>query len=211
MINLLTELLYNLDSFLQQMVALYPYAAYLLFFAIVFLETAFIPLTPLLPGHGLLIVVGALAAKGIVSLEWAIPALLLGGILGNVVAYRLGQYFGPSIFERTSWLEQKHYDEAHQFYTQHGSMAFVLSRFVPMVRVLMPLVAGMTQMNYLDFMKSNVLSMAFWVLSLTLVTYYLGHIPFIRQNFMTMVIGVAVVGFAVLIIATYRSYFPDKK
>lgn len=206
----LTELLYNLDSFLQQMMSLYPYAAYLLLFIIVFLETAFIPLTPLLPGHGLLIVVGALASKEIVNLEWAIPSLLLGGVLGNMVAYRLGQYFGPSIFERTSWLQQKHYDEAHQFYKEHGSMAFVLSRFVPMVRVLMPLVAGMTQMNYTDFMKSNVLSMAFWILSLTLVTYYLGHISFIQQNFMTIVIGVAVVGFAALLVATYRSYFSKK-
>ncbi len=207
MISFITELLYNLDSFLHQMVTLHPFASYFLFFAIVFFETAFIPLTPFLPGHGLLIVVGALASKGIVALHIAIPALILGGVLGNIVAYRLGQRFGPTIFERISWLEQKHYNEAHQFYELYGNKAFVLSRFVPMVRVLMPLVAGMAQMNYVDFMKSNVLSMSFWVLSLTLVAYYLGHIPFIRQNFMAIVIGIAVVGFIALLIAASRSYF----
>jgi len=209
MISLLTELLYNLDNFLQQMLVLYPFASYFLFFFIVFFETAFIPLTPLLPGHGLLIVVGALAAKGVVSLQGAIPALLLGGILGNMVAYRLGQYFGISIFERTSWLEQKHYNETHKFYNQHGNKAFVLSRFVPMVRVLMPLVAGMAQMNYKDFMKSNVLSMSFWVLSLTLTTYYLGHIPVVQQNVIPLIIGVAIIGFVALLIAAFRTYFKD--
>ncbi|MGB1243714.1 MAG: hypothetical protein ACPG49_14410 [Chitinophagales bacterium] len=59
-------------------------------------------------------------------------------------------------------------------------------------------------------MKSNVLSMTFWVLSLTLVSYYLGHIPFVQENFVTIIIGVAIVGFAVLLIAVYRSYFPNK-
>ncbi|MEZ4885578.1 MAG: VTT domain-containing protein [Chitinophagales bacterium] len=211
MITTIHDFLFHLDSFLYQIVNLYPFLSYFLFFAIVFFETAFIPLTPILPGHGLLIVVGALAARGIVNLQLAIPALILGGILGNMMAYRLGQYFGPSIFGRISWLNQKHYDEAHQFYEQHGSIAFVLSRFVPMVRVLMPFVAGIAQMNYSDFMKGNVLSMIFWVLSLTLVTYYLGHIPFIQQKFITIVIGIAVVGFITLLLAVFRSHFKNKQ
>jgi len=191
MTTALTDLLFHLDEWLYQLTALHPIGAYGVFFAIVFSESAFFPVAPFLPGDGLLFAVGVLASTGAVNVWIAIIVLMVGGVLGNIVARQLGSWLGSSIFDWIRWLNRSHYQKAHEFYQQHGNKAFFFSRFVPVVRALFPFVAGIAKMDKKQFTKYNVLSVAAWVLLIVLVAHQLGHIPFIKNHFTWVIFGLA--------------------
>ncbi len=187
----MTDLLFNLDQWMQYHTAAHPILAVVIFFGIVFSESAFFPLAPLLPGDGLLFGVGVLAATGALNIWAVIVALILAGVIGNWVAYGLGFRFGPTIVHRVKWLNGENYNRAHEFYRTYGDKALFYSRFVPVVRALVPLVAGIAKMDSRAFGKYNVLSVVIWVLSIVWAAYFLGDIPWIRQNFLWIIMGLA--------------------
>lgn len=178
--------------------------AYVLLFAIVFLESAFFPAAPFLPGDGLLFAAGVLAATGALHLGLSVLVLTIGGVLGNWVAYQVGKGVGMTLFERSRWLNRNHYEQANAFYQRHGDKALFLSRFIPVVRSLVPLIAGVARMDFRSFMKFNVLSVILWVLSIVLVTYSLGHLPVVQQHFTWIVFGMAGLGGLSMVIAGIR-------
>lgn len=200
----LPDILLHLDAWLQQIASLHPVGAYALLFAIVLLESAFFPAAPFLPGDGLLFAAGVLAASGALHLGIAVPVLIAGGVLGNWIAYRVGKGIELTLFERSRWFNRNHYEQANAFYQSHGDKALFLSRFIPVVRSLVPLVAGVARMDFRSFMKFNVLSVILWVLSIVLITYYLGHLPVVQQHFTWIVFGMAALGVLSMVIAGIR-------
>lgn len=206
----LTDILFHLDEWLLQITVLHPVATYVLFFGIVFSESAFFPVAPFLPGDGLLFAIGVLAASGAVHLGLSILVLILGGVLGNLAAYKFGQWMGPTLFDRIRWLNQNHYKQANEFYQRHGYKAMLLSRFVPVVRALVPLIAGITLMNYRDFLKYNFLSVCVWVLLIVPLAYYIGHLPFIKNQFTWIVLGFALLSSSSVLFAGAREIIKKK-
>lgn len=198
----LVDLVFHLDEWLNQITMLHPIIAYSIFFGIVFSESAFFPAAPFLPGDGLLFAVGVLAADGAVQLTIAIPVLICGGVVGNWLAYKLGTWLGPAIFDRFRWLNRhrNYYQKAHEFYQRHGYMALLFSRFIPIIRAMVPFVAGIALMNDKDFMKYNIISVSIWVILITIAAFYLGHLPFIKHHFTWVVLGFAGLGLLSILI-----------
>lgn len=199
-----TDIIFHLDEWLYQIATLHPIATYAIFLGIVFTESAFFPMAPFLPGDGLLFAVGVLAASGAVHVWIAIFILIVGGILGNWVAYQLGRWLGPAIFDRFSWLNRNHYQQAHEFYQRYGSKTLVFSRFVPVIRALVPFVAGIAGMSQKTFTKYNIIGVVIWVLLIVLTAYHLGHIPFIKNHFIWVVFGLAGMGLIPMILVGIR-------
>jgi membrane-associated protein len=187
----MNNLLFNLDQWMQYHTAAHPIIAIVIFFGIVFSESAFFPLAPLLPGDGLLFGVGVLAASGALNIWVTLVVLIFAGVLGNWVAYSLGLRFGPTIVHKVKWLHTGNYNRAHEFYRIYGAKALFYSRFVPVVRALVPLVAGIAKMEPRAFRRYNILSVAIWVLSIVWAAYFLGDIPWIRHNFLWIIMGIA--------------------
>jgi membrane-associated protein len=73
-------------------------------------------------------------------------------------------------------------ESAREFYEKHGPKTIVLARFVPIVRTFAPTVAGAAGMDYRQFVLYNVLGGIFWVTSMTLLGYFLGNVPIIKEN-----------------------------
>ena len=61
------------------------------------------------------------------------------------------------------------------FYQKHGMMAFVLGRFLPIVRTFVPILAGMTHINFRKFWFYNLLGAAIWVVTMVMAGYLLGN------------------------------------
>jgi membrane-associated protein len=188
----ITDFLFHFESWLSGMMQLHPMVIGFIFFAILFAESAFLPLAPFLPGDGLLFGIGVFAANGFVDLFWIIPVLIFGGILGNWVAYLVGQRYGMRIFKSQNRLTQTHFDQTVSFYSKHGHKAFLLSRFIPVVRSLVPLLAGIAQMKRTAFLINNVLSVSLWVVSITLFAYFLGELSFVKHHFTMILIAVGI-------------------
>ncbi len=200
----IADFLFHFESWLNGMMQIHPFLICAVFFCILFLESAFLPLAPFLPGDGLLFGVGVLAANGLLNIYWVIPVLILGGILGNWVAYLLGQRYGFRLFELQKRFNRGHYDQTVRFYGMHGTKAFLFSRYVPVIRSLIPFVAGMAKIKQWHFLLNNLLSVSIWVISLTLFSYYLGQLSFVKHHFTVIVFSLVIVGFLGILFFTRK-------
>jgi membrane-associated protein len=193
----LTSFFLNLDVHLEAFVKDYGVWVYGLLFLIIFAETGFV-ITPFLPGDSLLFATGALAASNIgLNIYVVVPLLLTAAILGDAVNYSIGHFVGPRVFtaeDRSSlWrrlLNRDHLMEAHAFFERHGGKAVVLGRFVPIVRTFVPFVAGCGSMSYPQFALYNVIGGMLWVGICVGAGYGLGNIPFFKENFEFVVVGI---------------------
>jgi len=87
----------------------------------------------------------------------------------------------------------------------------VLARFMPIVRTFAPIVAGMGKMEYRRFLSFNVFGGALWVLSMTLIGYFLGQIPGVREHIEIVIITVVFLSILPGIIAAGREWMKTRK
>ena len=178
---------------------------YALLFLIVFLETGVV-VTPFLPGDSLLFAVGALAAAGVIDLLIILPLLTAAAIIGDNTNYFIGRAVGPRVFtEHSKWLKREHLLRTQRFYEVHGGKTVVLARFVPIVRTFAPFVAGVGRMHYPRFLAFDVGGGILWVWSFGLLGYFTGNIPFVKENFGLVTIGVIVVSVLPLAFEIWRA------
>jgi membrane-associated protein len=190
------DIVLHLDKHLVVLVQQYGLWIYGILFFIVFAETGFV-VTPFLPGDSLLFVAGALAAigEGGMDITTLIVVLLVAAILGNTVNYHIGRFLGPKVFhwENSRFFNRTALDKTHAFYEKHGGKTLVISRFLPLFRTFAPFVAGIGAMPWGRFTFFNLVGAAAWVLSLCLGGYWLGNLPWVKQNLSLLIVGIIVV------------------
>ncbi|MFA7687248.1 MAG: DedA family protein [Moheibacter sp.] len=188
----LIDFILHIDQHLAEFIKDYGLWIYAILFLIVFVETGVVVM-PFLPGDSLLFAAGMLAAQDTGLNVWIVIGLLLiAAIAGDSLNYSIGREFGSralrvKIFGK-SFVHQEHIDKTHSFYEKYGSKTIVIARFVPFVRTLAPFVAGVGRMNYGTFITYNVLGAIIWVVGITLVGYFLGNIPIVKDNFSKVVL-----------------------
>jgi membrane-associated protein len=190
------DLILHLDDHLVELLRDYGFWVYLILFLIIFAETGFV-VTPFLPGDSLLFAAGALAAvdsSNTLSPLWLSVSLIIAAILGNTTNYHIGRWIGPPAFSGSiRFLKVEYLRRTESFFEKHGSMTIVLSRFAPIVRTCAPFVAGVGRMPYARFQTYNILGGLAWVLMFIWAGYFIGNIPFIKDNFGFVTITIIVV------------------
>jgi membrane-associated protein len=145
--------------------------------AIVFSETGLL-VGFFLPGDSLLITAGLFAARGdfdIVSLNLT---LIAAAIAGDATGYWIGRRSGQALYSRPDSLlfRREHLRLTHEFYERHGGKTIVMARFIPILRTFAPVVAGVAEMGYRNFVVYNAVGGVLWVSSMTLGGYLLGSL-----------------------------------
>ena len=157
---------------------------------IVFIETGL--LFPLLPGDSLLFTGGLLAAAPHPPVNiWVLVICVSAvAILGDQCAYFIGRRIGPALFDKEdSRFFKKHYvTESHAFFEKHGPKTIILARFVPIVRTFTPVLAGVSTMRYPVFLGFDIVGGIAWGTGVTLLGYFLGNIPFVKNNLELMIL-----------------------
>jgi len=186
----------HLDAHLVELLRDYGNWIYLILFAIVFAETGFV-VTPFLPGDSLLFAAGALAAidtSGTLSAPLLCVVLTAAAVTGNTTNYHIGKWIGPPAFSgKYRFLKVEYLRRTEAFFNRHGAMTIVLSRFVPIIRTCAPFVAGVGRMPYARFQAFNIGGGLAWVLAFTWAGYFFGNLPWIKDNFGIVTIGIIVV------------------
>ena len=131
-----------------------------------------------------------------------IAVLLVAAMLGNTVNYHIGRYLGPKVFhwENSRFFNRTALEKTHAFYEKHGGKTLVISRFLPLFRTFAPFVAGIGAMSYARFTIFNLVGAAAWVVSLCLGGYWLGNLPWVKQNLSLLIIGIIVVSLLPVVI-----------
>lgn len=162
---------------------------------IIFLETAFI-LTSFLPGDSLLFLTGlALATSNSFLPDWLGFVLIwVAAFSGTQVGYLIGKKVGPPLFakNRNFVLNEHVLRKTHAFFDKYGARAVVLARFVPILRALIPMLAGISQMDNKRFLHLNLIGATVWVLVFMVPGYWLGGIQWIRENLEVTVIAIVI-------------------
>ncbi|MBZ0124084.1 MAG: VTT domain-containing protein, partial [Roseovarius sp.] len=138
-----------------------------------------------LPGDSLLVTAGVLCSRSLSGGEpilniWTVNlTLMAAAVIGDQVGFLLGRKTGPKIFDKPDnrFFKKKYALEAHAFYEKHGGKAIILARFVPIMRTFVPFIAGVADMSYRRFVMFNVFGGIGWVLSMTMLGYFLGQSP----------------------------------
>ena len=165
---------------------------------------------PFLPGDTLLFAMGLfISAEKIdvfpgppaVELVVALALFVAAAFLGNVTGYEIGRAIGPPLYERDGRiLKRKYFDQTSVFFDKHGNKALVIGRFVPFVRTYITVVAGVTRMERRRFFMWSAVGAVLWVLSITLLGYFLGSaFPGLGENIDKAII--VILAFSVIPIA----------
>jgi membrane-associated protein len=152
-----------------------------------------------LPGDSLLFTAGFLASQGIFDEKILIPLFAVAAILGDNVGYWTGAKSGKWLMKQKEsfFFKKKYIQKAKDFYEKHGGKTLILARFVPAVRTFVPIVAGMTEMNYQKFLVYNVLGGLLWGAGISAAGFFLGsRIPNVDKYLLPII--VVIVGISLL-------------
>lgn len=186
----LFDILINLDDYLGLVIQQLGLWTYLVLFLIVFVETGLV-VAPFLPSDALLFVAGALSALGDLNLAGCLVLFVTAAVLGDALNYRIGRLIGPRITRgEIALIKPEHLAQTRTFYARYGLQTIMYARWVPMLRTLAPLVAGMGAMTYRAFIRYNVPAVLIWVLVNMGLGYFFGNIPAVQDNFSLVVLAI---------------------
>ncbi len=185
-----TEYVMHFDKYIPIVMQNYGYFVYFFLFSIIFCETGLV-ITPFLPGDSLLFACGALAATS-EGLHFGTLFIicLLAAILGDSCNYWIGEEFGHKILSKTTLIKPEYIKKTEHFYEKHGHKAIFFCRFAPIVRTFAPFVAGIGNMHYRTFAMWNIIGAVAWVSLFTGAGYFFGNIPFVKNNFHFVALGI---------------------
>jgi membrane-associated protein len=84
--------------------------------------------------------------------------------------------------------KKRYVTESHAFFEKHGPKTIILARFVPIVRTFTPVLAGVSYMRYPLFLGFDILGGILWGAGMTLLGYFLGNVPFVKENLEVMIL-----------------------
>lgn len=180
------------DEYLIEQAGNHIKLTYLLLFLIVFSESGIL-LFSFLPGDGLLLAVGIVAATGVLNIWIILGLLLFAAIAGYILNYYTGLYFGNRLLATGKLFRKAHFEKTHQFFEKHGGKALIIGRFFPIVRTFAPFFAGMGKMDKKLFFKDTVIGAVVWIGLFVLLGYFFGDIPIIQQNFFLLYLVLVVI------------------
>lgn len=177
------------------------WVVYAVLFITLFLENGLLPAS-FLPGDSLLLLTGALVARGVMSFIPTLLILVIAASFGCWLSYLQGRWLGHTKMVR-GWLLQlpAHYHQrAHNMFLQHGLTALLVGRFLAFVRTLLPTMAGISGLGNARFQLFNWLSALLWVGSLISLGYALSQIPLVKRHEDQVMAGLMILPILLLVL-----------
>jgi membrane protein DedA with SNARE-associated domain len=136
-------------------------------------------LFPPIPSEIILPLAGFTASRGELSLASALIWTTVGSVVGAVALYVLGVLLGRDrllrLVERVPLLDVSDVERAERWFARHGGKAVFFGRFVPVVRSLISVPAGITRMPLGWFIALTALGSGIWNSGFVLAGYALGE------------------------------------
>ncbi len=166
-----------------------------------------------LPGDSLLFTAGFLASQSLLPVTWLFIGVFIAAVIGDSVGYAFGRKIGPAIFTREDsfFFNKKYPLQAEVFYKKYGGRAILYARFIPIVRTFAPIIAGVGNMKYRDFIVYNISGGIIWTLLLTGAGYVLGNtIPHADSYITPIVIVIILISLIPPVFHAIKSYMISK-
>ncbi len=156
---------------------------------------------------------GALAATGHLSSKWIVIAVAVAGELtGQSIGYAVGRFGGrPFVDKFGKYAHFEHADlvKVDRFFARWGSFAIFICRFIPFIRGVMGIPAGLAEMPLSHFYFWTFLGSLIFCGGFVLLGSALGsHATLVGETFRhyaLLIAGVALVALAIYFIVRNRA------
>ena len=139
-----------------------------------------------LPGDTLLFAAGIAIATGKIHTSLAAFLVLvpIGAVLGNLVGYWIGYRAGPRVFHRpdSRLFRPEYVQRSHEFFQRFGSWTILVGRFVPIVRTVATVMAGVGKMRFSVYALYSIIGGVIWADGVLLLGERLGHVKFVQDH-----------------------------
>jgi membrane protein DedA with SNARE-associated domain len=163
-----------------------------------------VPSEAVMPFAGFLIVDGQFTFTGVII------ASTLGSIVGSLVSYAMGFYGGKPFIKRFGkflLLDVHDLELTEKFFAKRGELTIFIARFVPVIRHLISIPAGLGKMKLGKFIIYTTLGAGLWNSFLAYVGFKLKEnwAEVMKYSHTIDIVVVAILGFAFLYYA-YKIY-----
>ncbi len=126
-----------------------------------------------LEGEAVLILAGFFAFQGTLSLPGVIGTALAGSFLGDQFYFFLGRWRGKWLLGLFTSMAKK-FRRALRLIEKYGSFVAFVSRYTYGLRIVLPIILGMTSLTRKRFLLLNFLSATSWAILFSLAGYFFG-------------------------------------
>lgn len=172
---MLSRIVDSIVEFLRPFMA--GWSGYLVVAAATFLENS-MAAGVIVPGETLVILGGFYASQGDLTLWGVIVATVVGAVLGDNVGYLIGRRWGRGLLERHGrkvFITPERLARADAYYRSHGGKTVFLGRFIPVVRSIGVVLAGVSHVPWRRFLAYDVAGATLWGVGNAVLGFLVGE------------------------------------
>ncbi len=205
-----------MQIFIESMVEKFGYLAV---FALIAIENIFPPI----PSEVILLLGGFMTTSTNLNIILMIIAATLGSLVGAIVLYYIGKIFNKDRLKRIVSgklgkilrLKEKDIDMADEWFDNKGNITVFFCRFIPIVRSLISIPAGMSEMPMIKFLIYTIAGSAIWNTVLIVIGNRVGDnwesILDIFDKYSHIVLIILIILFVLFIVWFYKFRKSNKK
>ncbi len=163
-----------------------------------------------IPEEAVVVLSGVLSYRGTLEWYYALPACLIGALLGDSVMYFIGRHFGHEWLTRhknfARFVDPDREEQVEKLVLRHGFKVMLLTRFMFGVRGPVYYAAGAARVPYLKFLLWDLISASLVIGAFFGLAYRYGEQieKLVRDAEITFTI-IVIVALTVLGVVVYRS------
>jgi len=102
--------------------------------------------------------------------------IIIASVLGDSTGYIQGRWLGEKLFLKgnSRIFKQEYLIRSNHFYTKYKAWAFIMGRFIPIIRTFSPMLAGASGLHFKRFLLYDAIGAIIWVGSIVSIGYYFG-------------------------------------
>jgi membrane protein DedA with SNARE-associated domain len=173
-------------------------------FLLITLESTLVPI----PSELVMPFAGYLAAKGEFSLPLIIIINTVAALTGSGISYWIGKAGGKPLllkYGKYALIRAKDIERTESFFSRHGKATILIGRFLPVVRHIISVPAGVARMPLVPFFTQTFIGATIWGTVLIMLGYEWGDDALAwaaKLKHVDLLIGVAII--AVLLALAIR-------
>lgn len=133
----------------------------------------------------------------------------IAAFIGDSCNFLIGRTFGYRFIKHPffrRFIKEKNIRDAELYFEKKGTAAIILGRYIPIIRTFVPFVAGISQLPPKVFIKRAFIAALSWSVIATGSGFLFGNIPFVKQHFSLIILGIVFVTLIPVLISGVKSY-----
>lgn len=182
-------------------------------FLLIMLENLFPPI----PSEVILIFGGFMTTQTDLSIFGVVVASTIGSVVGAIILYGIGALVGIKRIERfvDRWgkvlrLTSKDIHKANSWFEKYDVWTVFFCRFIPLIRSLISLPAGLAKMNFFTFLLLTTLGTLIWNMVLVNIGAAVGESWETIVHYMDIYSNIAYAALAIIFIVVVIRFYQKK-